>query len=146
MNVSVVENGQYVMITRWLTAEEKSRLERSSATSLDEVRPYHRICVHKDGWRQLVNHLGALREMADLMVDSIPASYQLHLCNDIYLNIKADTYHVNIRRYWKPINESEARPTRIGVTLKPMEFVRLTRHANEILETLAECENANTQK
>ena len=120
----MIDGGKYVRLTRHLSAEERNNIDTAST---DDVRPYRRICVGIDGWLRMLEIQPRLVEISDLLMDSVPITYQLELGSNVFLKIEPGSFHVNIRQYFKPANQDVVHPTRTGVTLKPVEFCKLMR-------------------
>ena len=122
MTCESVDDGEFIQITRHLSPEEFEKIDKENA---EDLRHYRRIIIHKEGIEKLMKYQEEAGTMAERLLNGVPVHYKLLLVNDTYVHMSVDNFCVNIRRYWKPLGSTELKPTRMGVTLKPLEFIRL---------------------
>lgn len=112
-------NNRFVQATEWKdqiridVREWELKDEKLIPTKKGISLPLHR-------WKLLADNMDfvdqALNEKRD---------YASHIGGNVYATVKASGICVDIRQHWLPPNQTEVRPTKKGITLRPSEYNKL---------------------
>ena len=119
-------NDRYVQVNEW-----NGELRVDIREWKDDRPTKKGISLTLMRWKNFVDQL----EYVDKALEN-KQSYGSHLGGNVYCNIGERSVCVDIRQYWKPVDNVV--PTRKGMCLRPAEYVKLKEHVLEIGQSLPE--------
>lgn len=112
-----IGNGRYLSAT--INGDELMVHIREFETKNDKTYPTRRGAYFtKARWSTFVSHLDEISRNVELLKAKHSVDYKQHVGGAYYVSISKDFPCVNIRRFFRPSNSIEERPSRSGIALR----------------------------
>lgn len=127
--VALHKNKELLVICRFYTVSE---LETKSAAF-----PFTSICLNRKCVTTLIEHMAEVKSKLTEMAMGMPLSnYKVALGQNLFVTLDADSYTVQVRRYW--MSDTGLKPTRTGVAMNATEMDNLLKVLEDFSSRMTE--------